>query len=1268
VALVGTANIVVRAITTGVSADIQRGFKNSNALGRRAGESMGGAFSRGFNRNLNTNALTKFANGIKTAIPGAEGARRAFQRMVQAGYTLGTAISVLIGGIFSLIGGLGALVGSAGAAASSLAVLGNVFVGFGLAMLSTKLALGGVGKALGALNKQTGGGGGGGGGAGGAATEALSRAKEAANRRVQDAERALALVIEDNRESLVEANNDVRDAQLDLNRAFAEGREEIQQLGFDAEDAALAEKRAVIELNKARETLARVQDLPPNSRARKEAELAYAEADLNLRKAMDRSADLNKEQDRLAVTGVAGTGAVIDATNALAEAEANRSGAARDALRAEAAAALALADAKRDAAEAGQAGPSVPSGGGGGGGGADPFAGLFQSQIDFVKFLDEKILPKIAILRKTSADALLPLLTTALELIFLGPFFDVLNVGIGQVATATGNAAVSIATAITEAKNAQDLGTVFTDSAGIIETFGLILGNVYGAFLSILVGAGPIAKTFTDFLEAKTGAFDDFLNTKQASGELETFFTRSGEIMAQFGEIFGNIFEGFGKIIEANFAPGSGGDAMLTWLTKATESFATLDVTAGGGSALSDYFKGAATNAEKVFSSVGALLKEFIKLGDNPAIGETFDILKEGAPTLGLILEKSALAGPALAELVTTLLDIVNALTDTGSIDVFFDTLNNIASVISDVLGNKTVMSIVNTISRFTAMMLAISLVGRVGLFTFKVLAGIVGTFSSIFGGLITLMTGKTLGHYAILARVRLSEIADQVRSAARAAAAWVVNAIKSSVAWVVASTKKIAAGVAAAASAVIQAAIAAGAWVAGAAKTSAAWLVTKIKMVAGWVAAGASAVVQAAIASGAWVASNARVVASFVAVNGALLLTKGAQIASAAATGIATAAQWLLNAALAANPIGLVVAAIAVLVGALVYFFTQTELGKEVWASFTQFLQEAWDNIVSVATDVFTGLGDFFTTTWDNIVGAATTGISFVRSVITTVINAIRDVWNSIWGGISSFLSNLWSGIVSFITAYINAVRTVITTVIGVIQSVWTAVWGGISSFFSTLWAGIVRGISIYINTVRTIITTVINVIRAIWERIWSGISSFFSGIWNGIISAVQSFGTFFRDAFDGIAGFVSRAFNGVLGAVRGPINGIIGLVNSAIRSLNGLKVSIPAWVPGVGGQSFGLNLPTIPRLAKGGIIMPSRGGTLAQIAEAGRPERVEPLDPNGLSRRDKALIELLTADRTQLPPIQIDVYPSAGMDERELASRIGREVMSAMRKGGKA
>src|SRR5690606_26166339 len=88
--------------------------------------------------------------------------------------------------------------------------------------------------------------------------------------------------------------------------------------------------------------------------------------------------------------------------------------------------------------------------------------------------------------------------------------------------------------------------------------------------------------------------------------------------------------------------------------------------------------------------------------------------------------------------------------------------------------------------------------------------------------------------------------------------------------------------------------------------------------------------------------------VASMIASKVAMVAQTAAMVATKTAMAVATAAQWAWNAAMNANPIGLIVAAIAALVAGIIWFFTQTEIGQQIWQGFMTWLQEAWANISS--------------------------------------------------------------------------------------------------------------------------------------------------------------------------------------------------------------------------------------------------------------------------------------------------------------------------------
>ena len=169
-------------------------------------------------------------------------------------------------------------------------------------------------------------------------------------------------------------------------------------------------------------------------------------------------------------------------------------------------------------------------------------------------------------------------------------------------------------------------------------------------------------------------------------------------------------------------------------------------------------------------------------------------------------------------------------------------------------------------------------------------------------------------------------------------------------------------------------------------------------------------------------------------------------------------------------------------------------------------------------------------------------------------------------------------------------------------------------------------------------------------------------------LVSAIKQFSTVISaviivvgaliKAFGSVAGVVKKAFDIAISVVRGAINMLIRLWNS---TLGKLKITLPKIGPFGGGT---IGFPTIPEFAEGGIVYPSGQGTLARVAEAGRPERIEPLDPDGLSKRDKAMIKLLSGG--QGAGMTVNVYPSPGMDETELASLVSRQIAFQLRRGG--
>jgi phage-related protein len=191
------------------------------------------------------------------------------------------------------------------------------------------------------------------------------------------------------------------------------------------------------------------------------------------------------------------------------------------------------------------------------------------------------------------------------------------------------------------------------------------------------------------------------------------------------------------------------------------------------------------------------------------------------------------------------------------------------------------------------------------------------------------------------------------------------------------------------------------------------------------------------------------------------------------------------------------------------------------------------------------------------------------------------------------------------------------------------------------------------YITRVRNNLSTVWNVLRSGLETAWNAAKTVFERI----LSYITNIRTRIANAAAGI-------WDGLKNGLSAVINTIISGINFIIRAIN--RVRIPSI--GIGPlktPAIGFNLQEIQpvKLAKGGVVRPSSNGTFAQLAEAGKSERVEPLDAQGLSVRDRAIIAELSGGKGTT--VNMVINPSAGMDERELAAIVSRQIAFQLRRG---
>ena len=185
------------------------------------------------------------------------------------------------------------------------------------------------------------------------------------------------------------------------------------------------------------------------------------------------------------------------------------------------------------------------------------------------------------------------------------------------------------------------------------------------------------------------------------------------------------------------------------------------------------------------------------------------------------------------------------------------------------------------------------------------------------------------------------------------------------------------------------------------------------------------------------------------------------------------------LSATMMANPIAIVIAAIAALVAAFIYLWNTNE-------EFRQFWIRLWNEIKEVAVQVWTAVSKFLVSAWNGI-----------RTVITTVMNAIRTVISTVWNGIRTIISTVLNGIRGTVNSVWNGIRNTISSVVNGIKNT-------VSGAFNAMWSGIRSTISGIYNTIRDGLGNAVNYITGLASAGWRWGADIINGIVNGIRSCI--------------------------------------------------------------------------------------------------------------------------------------------------------------------
>lgn len=269
---------------------------------------------------------------------------------------------------------------------------------------------------------------------------------------------------------------------------------------------------------------------------------------------------------------------------------------------------------------------------------------------------------------------------------------------------------------------------------------------------------------------------------------------------------------------------------------------------------------------------------------------------------------------------------------------------------------------------------------------------------------------------------------------------------------------------------------------------------------------------------------------------------------------------------AMSANPIGIAIAAIAALTAGLVYFFTQTETGRQIWQGFMDWFSGVWQSIAPTLTEVWNGIVETATTVWNNMM-----------AVVAPIIQAVVDFIKSVWDGISQWwtenqaliqqtFATVWTAIQTVIQTVMPIIQSIIETAMNILAPFIEGTWNNICTVVTTVWELIKIAIQTAMDVISGIITAVMAIINGDWSTAWNAIKGVGEAIWKGLSAAGKAI-------FDGFAQILSNIWNTIKSVASSAWEGlkstvlslIDGLVQGAQNAWNSMKQAVSDLVSNV-------------------------------------------------------------------------------------------------------
>ena len=307
------------------------------------------------------------------------------------------------------------------------------------------------------------------------------------------------------------------------------------------------------------------------------------------------------------------------------------------------------------------------------------------------------------------------------------------------------------------------------------------------------------------------------------------------------------------------------------------------------------------------------------------------------------------------------------------------------------------------------------------------------------------------------------------------------------------------------------------------------------------------------------------------------------------------------------ANPIVLIVAAIAAAVAAFIYFWNTSEEFRNFWiglweaiktavstvvqaiatfftetipaafSSFVEFFQGLWEGVKTFFSGIWDGMKEIVSTAWETIKNVVQVAVMAIGEFFSAALTIITLPFQFIWENCKEIILAAWEAIKTTVSTALEAIKTGITTAWEAVKTVTSTVFEAVKTVISTVWTAIkavldpiITGIKTAVTTaweaIKTATITAFNAVKTTATTIWNGIKTAVTTVVNGVKTAVST-------AWNGIQTVTSTVFNAVKtaastawNAIKTTITTVINSIKSAVSSgLNAVKSTVSSILNGI-------------------------------------------------------------------------------------------------------